>query len=610
MIRNYNILRFHTDQNKLYSNREFIGTKLGKILAEQRSIPPFQIIRPTLTNSPITSFNLINQADGTSTSYLTEALATCLSIQESANDSNYAETGLTPHDIPISSQSSAWGFSITSSISSLRHAVVTAYCNDFDNIPSKFTARILDSKGGTVLLTSTEVKKVPPFKTNFKVYFDFGQVYDNTTPYNLYLEVKADGVWKPVGNDALYSGETVSYRNDAGANYDTTGYPDTDQNPLIATDGSAYVETYEYGGNFDVIVNDGSDIGVYIPTGVYSIEMSDGRYTWYSEPFKVVNYINDFLKIQYWHNEPFPLPLGNMRYFDGYKNQLLLDAKIRQPEYEEEENVEERLGIELPISRTSKKVMKFMFYATEYMLDAIRLIWLHHNITIETDCELYTVDEFNISNVDWDREGLFGEVTIEFTTQTVVTTTGHNRSDNNYIEQEVLDLTFPTLTECLDCIEYDYFSDEEILFAAIGSYTSKYNKYVVVDNAGNKSLYYWNGSSLNGVAATEGQVVKFDDGSTEEWYFKDANLETVTVLDSVTNLGGNSRRIDGTTFKHALIQVEYEQPGGTLTKTPVYDGQELNDNGIVVDKPSVSRFRVYAFGKDCEFTVSGWINNV
>ena len=115
---------------------------------------------------------------------------------------------------------------------------------------------------------------------------------------------------------------------------------------------------------------------------------------------------------------------------------------------------------------------------------------------------------------------------------------------------------------------------------------------------------------MNGVAATEGQVVKFDDGSTEEWYFKDANLETVTVLDSVTNLGGNSRRIDGTTFKHALIQVEYEQPGGTLTKTPVYDGQELNDNGIVVDKPSVSRFRVYAFGKDCEFTVSDWINNV
>lgn len=622
MIRNYNILRFHTDQNKLYSNREYIGTKLGKILAEQRSIPPFQIIRPTLTNSPITSFNLINQADGTSTSYLTEALATCLSVQESANDSNYAETGLTPHDIPISSQSSAWGFSITASISSLRHAVVTAYCNDFDNIPSKFTARILDSKGGTQLLESTEVKKVPPFKTNFKVYFDFGQVYDNTTPYNLYLEVKADGVWKPVGNDALYSGETVSYRNDAGANYDTTGYPDTDQDPLIATDGSAYVETYEYGGNFDVIVNDGSDIGVYIPTGVYSIEMSDGRYTWYSEPFKVVDYINDFLKIQYWHNEPFPLPLGNMRYFDGYKNQLLLDAKIRQPEYEEEENVEERLGIELPISRTSKKVMKFMFYATEYMLDAIRLIWLHHNITIETDCELYTVDEFNISNVEWDREGLFGEVTVEFTTQTVVTTTGHNRSDNNYIEQEVLDLAFPTLTECLDCIEYDYQTEDIVLASLEGSYSPSpnYAKYVIVNNdlgAGELLLKYWDGSSFSTVALDDGQVVYHL--PTDTYYFRKAvsgdpakykELLTTTVLDSVTNLGGNSRRIDGTTFKHALIQVEYEQPGGTLTKTPVYDGQELNENGIVVDQPSVSQFRVYAFGKDCEFTVSAWIANV
>ena len=699
MIRNYNILRFHTDQNKLYSNREFIGTKLGKILAEQRSIPPFQIIRPTLTNSPITSFNLINQADGTSTSYLTEALATCLSIQESANNSNYAETGLTPHDIPISSQSSAWGFSITASISSLRHAVVTAYCNDFDNIPSKFTARILDSKGGTQLLESTEVKKVPPFKTNFKVYFDFGQVYDNTTPYNLYLEVKADGVWKPVGNDALYSGETVSYRNDAGANYDTTGYPDTDQ--IIITDGSAYVETYEYGGNFDVIVNDGSDIGVYIPTGVYSIEMSDGRYTWYSEPFKVVNYINDFLKIQYWHNEPFPLPLGNMRYFDGYKNQLLLDAKIRQPEYEEEENVEERLGIELPISRTSKKVMKFMFYATEYMLDAIRLIWLHHNITIETDCELYTVDEFNISNVDWDREGLFGEVTIEFTTQTVVTTTGHNRSDNNYIEQEVLDLMFPTLTECLDCIEFDYEAEDLILAINEGVYnpSPNYSKYVISNeevsnpsswnfsndeweigdtlgggttgqrfglnsskfnnvsivifykigqnagmpdasafvadlnvgdefilaNPGSESnvnseygiyridaitrddvvgeetypekrmevtylsggtesidfydiamsnigdvrgqttselaLKYWNGSSFSNVALEDGEVVKYGD----TFYFRSAvggapakykELLTQTVIDAVTNLGGNARRIDGVTFNTALVKVE------------------------------------------------------
>ena len=406
MIRNYNILRLHTNPDKLYTERSF-ANKSPKILTDQRTIPPFQVIRPTLSNSPVTKFELTRLETGAKIDILTEALAGPLSIQYGGTEENYAETSLTPYTGVTGK--SAWGFSL-GVVDLIRHCYITIYCSDFDNIPTKFEARIRESKGGTIINTSSEVTIIPDFKTNTKVYFDFGSVYDNTTN-NIYLEVKADGVWTPVGNDSLYTtGQTVSFKTYGASVY---AYPDTDNSPTDEGSGRAVV--YAYAGNYDIIVNDGTTFDKYVPEGEYTLEMSDGRYTWYSEKFEVKSYVNDKVTITYWHNEPFNLPLGVMRYFDGYKNKIIFDAKLRKPEYPQDEEVSQRDGVDLPIWSASKKQMTMKVYASEFMLDAMRLIWQHHNIQIENEWDVFTVDEFNITDIDWDREGYIAEVTIEFT---------------------------------------------------------------------------------------------------------------------------------------------------------------------------------------------------
>jgi hypothetical protein len=63
------------------------------------------------------------------------------------------------------------------------------------------------------------------------------------------------------------------------------------------------------------------------------------------------------------------------------------------------------------------------------------------------------------------------------------------------------------------------------------------------------------------------------------------------------------------TSSNQKVSVNESRAWTILGKTEVYDGKELNDNGIVVDLVA-EQFRIGAFGKDCEFTVSDWINNV
>ena len=547
MIQNYNIIRFHQDALKVYTDKEFTNGKTSPIITKQRTIPPFQLIRPALTNAPITRFDLVSREDGTVIDVLTEVNNSCLSIQLGGDQENYASGSVAAYATITDAYS--WGFTLGTSFDEFRHVVVAVNANDQNAACTTWNSRILSAKGGSVLLTATEVNKIVKIGTTEYIYFDFGEVYDNAALDNLYLEVHSNGKWSCVGDDGLYSGQTVSY------NLTASTYPDTDNSPV--GEGSAYVRAYAYDGNFDVIVNDGSEYDKYVKQGSYTITISDGIYTWYSEPFYIHDYIKDEIKISYWHNEPFPLPIGNMRYVDGYKNVVRFKGKLGQPKYEYIEEDVEQLGRILPISKTLKKKFSFNFTANKYMLDALNLIWMHHNIEIEVDNELFTVHEFEIVDYEWDEYALHCMCTVEFVADNITTATGHNRSDNNFIEEEVLDLVFPTEINVIDAIEWDYYSDEEIDIADEPTYTNKINKYIVVDNAGNKSLGYYNGSDVVYPALTEGQVVKYYDGTSDTYYFKDANLETQSVIDSVTNIGGTNRRIDGNTFQYASVYIEY-----------------------------------------------------
>lgn len=600
MIRNYNILRVHSDRSLVYTNREYaISTPM--IIAEQRKIPPFQIIRRNLANTPITTFELTRCETGETIDILTEITASALTIQYGGEIENYDATGL---GVQASGESySGWGWTIGSSFSKFRFLRVYMYCDDFNNIPTKFTARVKSAVAGSVLIESSEVQVVPKFKQAFSVVFDFGSVYDNSTPFSLYLEVKGDGVWSTYGKDS-YSGATIRNITYTGSEYD---YPDTDASSNTY---SGRVVGTQYGGNYDVIVNDGTAINKYLHPGTYTFKMSDGEHTWWSERFIVMNHISDKIKINYWHNEDFTLPLGTMRYYNGYKNNYIVQSKIRSPEYiEAEEKVEKNL-VNLPIVRSSDKRYRFKFLASEYMLDSIKLIWQHHNITIENEGLTYTVDDFNFNIEEWDEKGFFAYCVCEFTANEVVTTTGNRSLTGSYIPEEVLDITVPEVY-ISECIESDYQTNEEIDIANIGTYSALYNKYVIVDNAGSKSLYYWDGSTLSGFALNNYDIVRYSNGGTNTFYYwYSAELKTDSEILTVTNTGGLARNVQGRTFKNAYVQVEYELPGSNFAKTKVYDGLEFINNGIDISPLSISQFRVYVFGKECTFTTSAWKPNI
>lgn len=609
MIPNYNILKFQTEQSNLYTNREFaIGTP--KIITEQRVIPPFQVIRQNLSTTPLTTFNITRCETGDVIDLLSEMNAAGLSIQYGGEIENYDNTSLVIQE--SGGSYSAWSQTIGTSFTKFRFLQCFMYCDDIDNIPTQFRARILDAYGGTEMAESAIVTVVPKYKQFFSVLFDFGSVYDNSTLLdNLYLEVAANGVWSPYGKD-VYSGQTMKRTTYTGTE-DTTDYATVSGSDTPSNTYSWRVVATQYGGNYDVIVNDGTQIASYLQKGTYEIEMSDGFTTWYSEKFIVMDYIHDHVKISYWHNNDLQLPnsLGVMRYYDGFKNHVNLMAKVRSPQYNLEKEVIEKNLEQLTLSVSSNKLYQFKFIASEYMLDAMRLIDQHHNIQIEYGTNIITVQDFTLSIEGWDEKGYYAYCKVEFTGQDNVTTVGNSSLDGSYIPQEVLDITFPTDIQ-VDAIAFDYETDEIIDFADIGTYSNKLNKYVIVDNAGSKTLYYWNGSTLSGVAVGAYEIVKYETSSTEDFYYWNAGaLVQDSEIVTVTNIGGDDRNVIGRTFKYAYVQVEYELAGSVFVKTPVYDGQEFINNGIDISpSSSVVQFRLHAFGKDKVFSTSAWKANV
>ena len=248
-----------------------------------------------------------------------------------------------------------------------------------------------------------------------------------------------------------------------------------------------------------------------------------------------------------------------------------------------------------------------------FYLDAIRLIDLHHNIQIEYEGELITVQDFAFNIEGWDEKGYFAYCKIEFTEQDMVTTSGSASLDGTYIPQEVLDITFPAEID-IDAILYDYETDEEILEADRAAYSTKLaQKYVIVNNSGTRTLWEWSGSSpLVQVILTNYDVIKLEDSTGETYYYANAgSLVTDSEITTITNTGGFTRNVQGRTFKTAYVQVEYELAGSTFRMSPVSDGLEFINNGIDIDPAGgMVQFRLHVFGKDKTFSTSAWIANI
>ena len=175
--------------------------------------------------------------------------------------------------------------------------------------------------------------------------------------------------------------------------------------------------------DIDVIVYPGLlPISQVLAGGQYYAEMSDGVDTWYSEMFTISKAASSYLKIEWWDVEDFVMDAGAIvyKYANGtqFRNILYLQTDIAKPEYEFEEESEERDGYTFPIKQISKKTFHFSFLASEYLLDVMRFIRLSDYVEITYKGQRYSVDSFLLSP-EWEDYGDVASVDAEFTTATV-----------------------------------------------------------------------------------------------------------------------------------------------------------------------------------------------
>lgn len=179
-----------------------------------------------------------------------------------------------------------------------------------------------------------------------------------------------------------------------------------------------------------VIKTIGTKYTVVVYPGLVPIlsNVQNGRYymrcvfhgvTMYSEVFTVVNDIEPYLKLEWWDREDFIMDAGAIVYTEpSYKNTLYLDATIAKPQYNFEEEGETRDGYFYPIKMISDKRFRFSFFASEYLLDALRFVRMSDYVQVTKNRQVYSVDTFLITP-EWQNEGDVATVEAEFRCATV-----------------------------------------------------------------------------------------------------------------------------------------------------------------------------------------------
>lgn len=98
--------------------------------------------------------------------------------------------------------------------------------------------------------------------------------------------------------------------------------------------------------------------------------------------------------------------LGKIYYAGGFTNKLFLDADIVAPDYNEtEEGIENGSGVFIKTLEKLQKVNKFQCEAPEYLVDALKLLPFHDDVTISFTNGLYSSAIRNIKvDVEWLEE--------------------------------------------------------------------------------------------------------------------------------------------------------------------------------------------------------------
>lgn len=182
-------------------------------------------------------------------------------------------------------------------------------------------------------------------------------------------------------------------------------------------------------------VSNGSAVSIYpgslpivadIPPGRYYMtvkfkEAGKEEQIRYSEMFTVVANMQGYTKIEWWDVKDAVFDAGIIVYGRaGYRNRLYFKTDICKPEYEFEEEGEERDGYFFPEKQISEKKYRFGLICPEYLCDVMRLIPLSDYVEVTDQYgRQYSCDTFLVT-VEWGTNADLADVLCEFDTDTVV----------------------------------------------------------------------------------------------------------------------------------------------------------------------------------------------
>lgn len=169
----------------------------------------------------------------------------------------------------------------------------------------------------------------------------------------------------------------------------------------------------------------GYDVIVYPAISPQNISSKEGRFYLmltlsdntflYSDVFTLVNDTSGLLVVQWWDNEDLVMDGCRIVYSTGYRNTLWIQSQLGKPDYEFEEEGEQRDGFFFPEKQISQKKYKCSMLASEYLCDAMRFIRLSDFVNIlDQNNILYRCDTF-LFTPEWQEQGDIASVEIEFT---------------------------------------------------------------------------------------------------------------------------------------------------------------------------------------------------
>lgn len=205
---------------------------------------------------------------------------------------------------------------------------------------------------------------------------------------------------------------------------DMTDLSETDITSKFTWDTDLYIETftsYNY-----LIYNRNGNLSPTLTEGTYYLKVV-ATDTFYSEVFCVCDLTGKLIIDYYGDND-----IDSIDYTNGaklqFQNKLILDTKLVKPQYNYyEEGTEDGEANFIPTFQKVTKRYQFVFYAPEYVIDAVTLLPMHDTISVtteynETETETISVEEFDVMNVEWTDTKGFAKVTCEFRADPVIKT--------------------------------------------------------------------------------------------------------------------------------------------------------------------------------------------